>query len=180
MYSRLGRRNVSECLVSTIDHWIKIYERESDGVAGPYSNFFKNAIHGLRTTSAGSALRYPRRTAECERLFRHPAKVLRTALATRCGDRTKGIPVAGWERLYQIDAQARRLLHQARVLGWANNRATTSPTNRASNLRVYQASHLPSQRGIAGSEVLISQLGYKNTRSRSTRGYHAEHRAKIN
>src|ERR1700719_3521442 len=33
------------------------------------------------------------------------------------GDRTKEIPIAEWERVYRKEAQARRLLHQARVLG---------------------------------------------------------------
>ncbi|HXW89798.1 MAG TPA: hypothetical protein VEK33_04560, partial [Terriglobales bacterium] len=54
--------------------------------------------------------------AEYERLFRHPARVLQDRLARLGGgDRTKEIPIAEWERLYQKEVQARRLLHQARV-----------------------------------------------------------------
>jgi len=61
--------------------------------------------------------------AEYERLFRHPARVLQDRLARLGGgDRTKEIPVAEWERLYQNEAQARRLLHQARVLGWGREK----------------------------------------------------------
>jgi hypothetical protein len=55
--------------------------------------------------------------AEYERLVRHPARVLQDRLVRLGGgDRTKEIPIAEWERLYQKEAQARRLLHQARVL----------------------------------------------------------------
>ena len=47
------------------------------------------------------------------------------------GDRTKEIPIAEWERTYRKDAQASRLLFQARVLGWGKEkRSTTSLTNR--------------------------------------------------
>lgn len=61
--------------------------------------------------------------AECEYLFNHPARVLQDRLV-RLGvcDRTKEIPVAEWERLYRKEAQARRLLHQARVLGWGTQK----------------------------------------------------------
>ena len=61
---------------------------------------------------------------ECERLFKHPARVLQDRLA-RCGggDRTKEVPVAEWERVYRKEAQARRLLHQARVLGWGKEKS---------------------------------------------------------
>ena len=60
---------------------------------------------------------------EYERLFQHPARVLQDRLA-RCGagDRTKEIPVAEWERVYRKEAQERRLLHQARVLGWGKEK----------------------------------------------------------
>ena len=57
--------------------------------------------------------------AENEYLFQHPARVLQDRLARLGGgDRTKEIPVAEWERVYREEAQARRRLHQARVLGW--------------------------------------------------------------
>jgi hypothetical protein len=38
------------------------------------------------------------------------------------GDRTNEIPIAEWERLYRKETQARRLLHQARVLGWGKEK----------------------------------------------------------
>jgi hypothetical protein len=61
--------------------------------------------------------------AEYERLFRHPARVLQDRLfRLGGGDRTKQIPIAEWERLHQREAQARRLLHQARVLGWGKQK----------------------------------------------------------
>ena len=61
--------------------------------------------------------------AEYERLFRHPARVLQDRLVRLGGgDRTKEIPVAPWERLYRKEAQAGRLLHQARVLGWGKEK----------------------------------------------------------
>jgi hypothetical protein len=61
--------------------------------------------------------------AEYERLFRHQARVLQDRLVRLGGgDRTKEIPMAEWERLYQREAQARRLLHQARVLGWGKEK----------------------------------------------------------
>ena len=61
--------------------------------------------------------------AEYERLFSHSARVLQDRLARLGGgDRTKEIPVAEWERLYQKEAYARRLLHQARVLGWGKEK----------------------------------------------------------
>ena len=55
--------------------------------------------------------------AEYECLFKHQARVLQDRLARRGGgDRTKEIPLAEWERVYRKEAQARRLVHQARVL----------------------------------------------------------------
>ena len=61
--------------------------------------------------------------AEYQRLFRHSARVLQDRLVRLgAGDRTKQIPIAEWERLYQREAQARRLLHQARVLGWGKQK----------------------------------------------------------
>jgi hypothetical protein len=61
--------------------------------------------------------------AEYERLFRHPAGVLQDRLVRLGGgDRTMEIPIAEWQRLYQREAQARRLLHHARVLGWGKQK----------------------------------------------------------
>lgn len=60
---------------------------------------------------------------ECERLFRHPARVLQDRLVRLGGgDRTKKIPIAEWERLYQKEALAHRLLYQAGVLGWGKEK----------------------------------------------------------
>ena len=61
--------------------------------------------------------------AEYERLVRHPARVLQDRLVRLGGgDRTKEIPIAEWERLYQREARERRLLHQARVLSWGKEK----------------------------------------------------------
>src|SRR5215469_18792075 len=61
--------------------------------------------------------------AQYEYLFKHPARVLQDRLV-RLGDadRTHRIPSAEWEKLYQREARARRLLHQARVLGWGKEK----------------------------------------------------------
>ena len=61
--------------------------------------------------------------AECEYLFNHQARVLQDRLVRLGGsDRTKEIPIAEWERVFQREARARRLLHQARVLGWGTQK----------------------------------------------------------
>ncbi len=61
--------------------------------------------------------------AEYEYLFKHSARVLQDRLARLGGgDRTKEIPIAEWERVYRKEAQARILLHQARVLGWGKEK----------------------------------------------------------
>lgn len=61
--------------------------------------------------------------AEYEYLFQHQARVLQDRLARLGGgDRTKEIPVAEWERVYQREALARRLFHQARVLAWGREK----------------------------------------------------------
>lgn len=61
--------------------------------------------------------------AEYERLFKHSARVLQDRLARLGGgDRTQEIPTADWEKLYQKQAQERRLRHQARVLGWGKQK----------------------------------------------------------
>jgi len=60
---------------------------------------------------------------ECERLFRHPARVLQDRLA-RCGggDRTKHPAIPEWKKVYLKEAEQRRLIHQARVLSWGNEK----------------------------------------------------------
>ena len=61
--------------------------------------------------------------AEYEYLFKHPARALQDRLVRPGGgDRTRKVPIAEWERVYQKTAQARRLLHQARVLGWGKEK----------------------------------------------------------
>ena len=60
---------------------------------------------------------------EYERLFRHQARVLKDRLVRLGrGDRTKEIPIAEWEKVLQKEAEARRLLYQARVLGWGKEK----------------------------------------------------------
>jgi hypothetical protein len=60
---------------------------------------------------------------ECERLFTHQARILQDRLV-RCGgtDRTRPHAIPEWEKVYQAEAQARRLLHQARVLSWGKEK----------------------------------------------------------
>jgi len=54
---------------------------------------------------------------ECERLFRHQARVLQDRLVRRGRtDRTRQHAMPEWEKIYQTETQERRLLHQARVL----------------------------------------------------------------
>lgn len=61
--------------------------------------------------------------AEYEPLFTHQARVLQDRLARLGGgDRTKPIPVAEWEKVHQREAKERRLLYQARVLGWGKEK----------------------------------------------------------
>ncbi|HKV80373.1 MAG TPA: hypothetical protein VJP02_19650 [Candidatus Sulfotelmatobacter sp.] len=56
---------------------------------------------------------------EYEFLFKHPARVLQDRLA-RCGggDRTRRPGIPEWKKVYLKEAEERRLLYQARVLGW--------------------------------------------------------------
>jgi hypothetical protein len=56
---------------------------------------------------------------EYEFFFKHPASVLQDRLA-RCGggDRTRRPGIPEWKRVYLKETEERRLLHQARVLGW--------------------------------------------------------------
>lgn len=61
---------------------------------------------------------------ECERLFNHKARVLQDRMVRRGHtDRTKKHSMPDWEKVYQIRAQERRLLHQARVLSWGKEKA---------------------------------------------------------
>jgi hypothetical protein len=60
---------------------------------------------------------------EYERLFRHQARILQDRLARRGHtDRTKKHAITEWEKNLQIQAQERRLLHQARVLSWGKEK----------------------------------------------------------
>lgn len=61
--------------------------------------------------------------AEYEHLFKHPARVLQDRLVRRGGgDRTREIPVAEWEKVYQKETRERRILRQAKVLGWGKEK----------------------------------------------------------
>ena len=61
--------------------------------------------------------------AEYEQLFRHQARVLQDRMARRSRtDRTRKHDVPEWENVYQEQAQQRRLLYQARVLGWGKEK----------------------------------------------------------
>lgn len=61
--------------------------------------------------------------AECEYLFRHPARVLQDRMARRSRtDRTRKPDVPEWKLIYQKEAQERTLLYQARVLGWGKQK----------------------------------------------------------
>ncbi len=56
--------------------------------------------------------------------FKHPAKVLQDRIVRcGCGDRTRPIAIPEWERVYLKEAEQRRLLHQARVLGWGKQKS---------------------------------------------------------
>lgn len=60
---------------------------------------------------------------EYERLFKHQARVLQDRLV-RCGgsDRTRRPATPEWKEVYLKEAEQRRLLHQARVLGWGKEK----------------------------------------------------------
>jgi len=61
--------------------------------------------------------------AEYEYPFKHEARVLQDRLVRLGGgDRTKEIPIADWERVYRKETQARRVLRQARALGWGKEK----------------------------------------------------------
>jgi len=58
-----------------------------------------------------------------ERLFTHQARVLQDRMVRRSRtDRTRAPSAPEWERAYRLRAQERRLLHQARVLGWGKEK----------------------------------------------------------
>jgi len=60
---------------------------------------------------------------EYERLFKHPARILQDRMGRRSRtDRTRKPDVPEWEKVYQEEAQERRLLYQARVLGWGKEK----------------------------------------------------------
>ncbi len=60
---------------------------------------------------------------ECERLYRHQARVLQDRLARRGRtDRSRQHAIPEWERVYLAETHQRLLLHQARVLGWGNEK----------------------------------------------------------
>jgi hypothetical protein len=60
---------------------------------------------------------------EYEFLFNYQAGVLQDRLA-RCGggDRTGRPGIPEWKKVYLKEAAERRLLHQARVLGWGKEK----------------------------------------------------------
>jgi hypothetical protein len=60
---------------------------------------------------------------ECERLFKHPARVLQDRLA-RCGgsDRTRRPALPEWKKVFLNESLERRLLLQARVLSWGKEK----------------------------------------------------------
>jgi len=61
---------------------------------------------------------------EYERLFCHQARILQDRMARRSHtDRTRKPDVPEWGKVYQTEAQERRLLHQARVLGWGKEKS---------------------------------------------------------
>jgi len=60
---------------------------------------------------------------EYERLFTHPARILQDRMVRRSRtDRTRMPGVAEWERVHQKEMEERRLLYQARVLGWGKEK----------------------------------------------------------
>jgi hypothetical protein len=60
---------------------------------------------------------------ERERLCLHQARVLQDRIVRRTRtDRTKHPAMPEWEKVYQASAQEQRLLHQARVLSWGQQK----------------------------------------------------------
>jgi len=60
---------------------------------------------------------------EWEQRFKHQARAFEDRIV-RCGrtDRTRQHAIPEWEKVYQTEAQERRLLHQARVLSWGTEK----------------------------------------------------------
>jgi hypothetical protein len=60
---------------------------------------------------------------ECDRLLQHQARVLQDRIVRRSRtDRTRRPAVPEWEKVYREEAEDRKLLHQARVLGWGKQK----------------------------------------------------------
>jgi hypothetical protein len=60
---------------------------------------------------------------EYEHLYQHAARALQDRMARRGHtDRTRKPGIPEWEKVYQMQAQERKLLHQARVLGWGKEK----------------------------------------------------------
>ena len=85
----------------------------------PFSRFpWESATHQTQVRFDVRAER-----AECERLLAHPARVLQDRLVRRSRtDRSKRSGIPEWERVYQKEVEERRLLYQARVLGWGKEK----------------------------------------------------------
>ena len=59
----------------------------------------------------------------CEQLFKHQARALQDRIVRRGRtDRTRQHAIPEWGKIYQLEAQERRLLHQARVLSWGKEK----------------------------------------------------------
>ena len=55
--------------------------------------------------------------------YEHPARALQDRLARRGGgDRTRRPATPEWKQVYLKEAEQRRLLYQARVLGWGSEK----------------------------------------------------------
>ncbi|HMK21062.1 MAG TPA: hypothetical protein VK466_01935 [Terriglobales bacterium] len=60
---------------------------------------------------------------EYEHLYQHPARALQDRMARRGQtDRTRTPAMPEWEKVYQMQAQERKVLHQAGVLGWGREK----------------------------------------------------------
>ena len=60
---------------------------------------------------------------ECERLFRHQARILQDRMVRRSRtDRTRKPDVPEWEKVHRKVEQERRFLFQARVLAWGKEK----------------------------------------------------------
>lgn len=60
---------------------------------------------------------------EYERLFTHKARILQDRMARRSRtDRTRKLGVPAWEIVHQKEVEERRVLYQARVLGWGKEK----------------------------------------------------------